>query len=163
MRRLLLALILVGLFWLSGCTQQAYTITTSTTVLVTPSNNEPTNSEPTTTSPAISSTTDTEPYKVTFNAYVAYLALSAGGGVGNRIVPTGLVMVKNTDTIQRTFKVEITHYYGGIAYTKEFTLQIEPGQFKTAIMTSDAVPTSANVGTNYSAGDWGIDYQVIPQ
>lgn len=104
--------------------------------------------------------TETESYEVSFHAFVQSVAISSFGL--NKIEPVGLVIVKNTDDIPRTFKVEITHYYGGKGYTKEFTIQLEPGQIKTVIMDSDDVPSSAEVGENYWAGDWGIDYQVIP-
>jgi len=76
-------------------------------------------------------------------------------------------MLKNIDSIPRTFKVEITHYYADRSATKEFTLQIEPGRIKTAMMdTTDFYLGDNGVAIIRKAmddGDWGIDYQVIPQ
>ena len=108
---------------------------------------------------------ETESYRASFHAYVQMLAFGADPGVPtmHSINPVGHVTVRNTDSTPRTFKVEITHYYGDEGYTKEFILQLEPGQIKTVMMNAKTdVPDSAQVGENYRAGDWGIDYQVTP-
>ena len=133
MKRIFLSILVIGILLLGGCGAPAS---------------------------APASTSEPESYKVSFYVYVQ--SASSGLAGVHRMKPVGQVTVKNTDDIARTFKVEITHYYGGKEYTKEFTIQLEPGQIKTVIMDSDDVPSSAEVGKNYWAGDWGIDYQVIP-
>jgi len=121
-----------------------------------------------------------EPYEATFHAWLD--TWLQGTMVVNR--PSGLVMIKNTDNIQRTFKVEITLYYGDKGFTKEFILHIEPGQVKTAVATStdmyelyDIAPPGltqedseirqafreAGGKEMYKTGNWGIDYKVTPQ
>ena len=121
-------------------------------------------------------------YEVTFNAF---LTQNWQYYLSPRYEPAGLVQIKNTDEIQRTFKVEIIHYIGDKGFTKEFTLQIEPGQVKSALVTksdlynlpgqsaedSELVRAVREAGRNghdslwrniIEAGNWGIDYSVTP-
>ncbi len=145
-----------------------------------PQSPTPTSPESISATPSKSESNKTEPYEVSFHAY----ADTKLQGKMLTYDPTGLVMIKNTDNIQRTFKVEITHYYAGKGFTKEFTLQIEPGQIKSALATQrdmyklyDIAPPGLTQEDSeirraigeagglemFKRGDWGIDYKVTPQ
>jgi hypothetical protein len=117
---------------------------------------------------SISDAEETEPYEVSFDAYADRSLRSTGIWTYK---PTGLVMIKNNDNVERTFKVEITHYYGDETYTKEFTLTITPEQMKSARLTSSDIISDVGsdilhgdtVQEHVRTGDWGIDYRVTPQ
>ncbi len=123
---------------------------------------------------------ESEPYEVSFHVYVQrWIIGGAVPGAGYEYVnPTGAVMVKNTDSIPKTFVVEISHQYGDRTYTEEFTLEIEPGQMKAAEMSykdyvSHTQPTGLRavarharddderyIHSAYVDGNWGIDYRI---
>jgi len=109
-------------------------------------------------------------YDAKSDVYVQQWTVAPMMGVRNE--PTCYVTIKNTDNIQGKFRVQITFYYGGEKYMKEFILQLEPGQVKKVEMTSDDIPkdftnqdgsrSNKDFWKSFHAGDWAADYQVIP-
>ena len=66
--------------------------------------------------------------------------------------PIGHVSVKNTDTVQGTFRITITFYSDNEEYGEEFVLELEPGQVGSVQHKTDI---------RYQ-GDWTWWYEVIP-
>lgn len=120
---------------------------------------EPT-TQPATSTPVKGKSHQTEPlnYKAHFHVYVYTFTMPPSGWTFVR--PTAYVSVKNTDKVQRTFKVQITFYYGVKQYTKEFLLELKPGQIKMVTMTSDDIPDRDFMDS--FPDDWAVDYQVTP-
>ena len=66
--------------------------------------------------------------------------------------PVGHLTVRNTDTVQGVFKVEITFRLGDKEEIAEFVLELKPGE-------REAVKMSADVHYDHN---WTWDYEVTP-
>ena len=124
---------------------------------------------PTTNTSGSSAKAKSEPYEVSFHVYVQCWKTGWEWPGFLDYNPVGQVTIRNTDSIAKIFTVEISHYYGDEVYTKEFTLEIQPGQIKTATMSyrldisefsDQALLHNDEHRKKYVDGDWGIDYRI---